>query len=61
MTELHVIRKKIRDRLNEIADELALGVAKDYSEYKYLTGIVSGLAMVERDVLDMIERTEQDD
>lgn len=61
MSELHAIRKKIREKLNEIADELALGAAKDYSEYKYLTGVVSGLAMIERDVLDMIERTEQDD
>lgn len=61
MSELHLIRKKIRDRLNEIADELALGVAKDYSEYKYFTGVISGLAMVERDVIDQLEKQEASD
>ena len=53
MTELEVIKRKIRAKLNELADDIALGSAKDFAEYKYLTGIVSGLAMVERDILDL--------
>lgn len=55
MTELDVIRQKIRQRMNEFADDLASGCATDYSQYKYLTGIVAGLALVERDILDLIE------
>lgn len=39
--------------MNQIADDLALGGAPDYSQYKYLTGVISGLAFVERDILDM--------
>jgi hypothetical protein len=39
--------------MNQIADDLALGGAPDYNQYKYLTGIISGLALVERDILDM--------
>ncbi len=53
MTELDVIKQKIRNKMNELADDIALGSAKDFAEYKYLTGIISGLAMVERDILDL--------
>lgn len=53
MNELFVIKQKIRERMNQIADDLALGGAPDYSQYKYLTGVISGLAFVERDILDL--------
>jgi hypothetical protein len=53
MTELELIRKKIRNKMNELADDIALGSAKDFAEYKYLTGIIAGLAMVERDIVDL--------
>lgn len=55
MTELQVIKSKIRERLNQIADDLAVGAALDYNQYKYLTGIIAGLAMVERDIVDLEE------
>ena len=59
MTELELIRKKIRSKMNELADDIALGSAKDFAEYKYLTGIISGLAMVERDIIDL-ERIQRE-
>lgn len=59
MTELHVIKQKIRNRMNELADDIAGGAAKDFAEYKYLTGIIFGLAAVERDILDL-ERAQRD-
>ena len=59
MTELEVIRKKIRSKMNELADDIALGSAKDFPEYKYLTGIIAGLAMVERDIVDL-ERVQRE-
>lgn len=52
---MQVIKGKIRERLNQIADDLAVGVALDYNQYKYLTGIIAGLAMVERDIVDLEE------
>jgi hypothetical protein len=55
MTELDVIKQKIRKHLNEIADDLALGSAKDYADYRHMTGIVAGLALVEREIMDLIE------
>ncbi len=59
MTEIEVIRQKIRQRLNEFADDLASGCATDFSQYKYLTGIIAGLALVERDILDLKEIQEK--
>lgn len=53
MDELFVLKKKIREILNQLADDLALGSAQDYSQYKYLTGMVAGLALVEREILDL--------
>lgn len=55
MTELQVIKSKIRERLNQIADDLAVGAALDYNQYKYLTGMIAGLAIVERDIVDLEE------
>lgn len=61
MTEIDVIRKKIRSHLNEMADDLASGCASSYDQYRYLTGIIAGLALVERDILDLMEAQEDAD
>ena len=61
MSELFVLKKKIRERLNELADDLALGGAQDFSQYKYMTGVVAGLAMVERDIIDLEEKSKSED
>jgi len=49
------LQKKIRERMNEHADHMSTGNCKDFEEYRYLTGIISGLALVERDILDLLE------
>jgi len=61
MTELDVIKKKIRERLNELADVLANGAAQDFGEYKYIVGQIHGLALAERDILDLEKLTDQED
>lgn len=61
MTELDVIKQKIRNRLNDLADDLASGCATDFHQYKYLTGVVAGLAFVERDILDLQKANDEDE
>lgn len=61
MNELELIRKKIRQHMNEIADDLAGGAAIDYPNYRYLVGMISGLAIVEREIIDIAERSAQED
>lgn len=58
--ELDVIKRKIREHMNILADDLASGVATDFGHYKYITGMITGLAMVERDILDY-EKTRHKD
>ena len=51
-----VLKKKIRNQMNELADHLAVGSAKDMEEYRKITGIIEGLAWTEREVIDLEDR-----
>lgn len=42
--------------MNEHADHIASGACKDFNEYQKMTGIIEGLALAERELLDYIER-----
>jgi len=56
---LRALHTKIREQMNTYADTLAGGGIPDFSEYKRLTGIIEGFALVERDLLDLDEKIEQ--
>ena len=43
---LEALQLKIREYMNECADHLAGGGAKDFTEYKYITGKIEALAIV---------------
>ena len=51
-----VLKKKIRNQMNELADHLAVGSAKDMEDYRKITGIIEGLSWAEREVLDLEEQ-----
>ena len=42
--------------MNELADHLAVGSAKDMEDYRKITGIIEGLAWAEREVIDLEDR-----
>jgi hypothetical protein len=42
--------------MNNIADDIAGGGAIDFPHYKELVGQISGLALAERELLDLQER-----
>ena len=42
--------------MNELADHLALGSAKDIEEYRKICGMIEGLAWAEREVIDIEDR-----
>lgn len=60
MDELDLLRKRIRDRMNDVTDALATGAAQDYPAYTKMVGMVEGLAFAERDLLDIIEKSVRD-
>tara|TARA_R100001377_G_C3108380_1_gene81647 strand:- start:322 stop:510 length:189 start_codon:yes stop_codon:yes gene_type:complete len=51
-----LLKKKIRNQMNELADHLAVGSAKDMEEYRKITGIIEGLAWAEREVIDLEDK-----
>jgi|TARA_Y100000114_G_C11509750_1_gene208415 hypothetical protein len=50
------MKLKLRGMMNEHTDHLATGSIKDFSEYKRISGIIEGLALAERELLDYVER-----
>ena len=56
-----VLRDKIRTDMNNYADDLAGGACRSFDDYQKLCGIISGLALAERYLLDLLQKVEQSD
>jgi len=54
-----VLRKKIRDDMNNYADDCAGGACRSFEEYQKLCGIIQGLALAERYLLDLAQKVEE--
>ena len=54
-----VLREKIRTDMNNYADDLAAGVCQDFGQYQKLCGMIQGLALAERYLLDLAEKVEK--
>jgi hypothetical protein len=59
----YLIKKKLREHLNNLADDLALGGAQDYADYRHRVGVIEGIAIAEREVIDLIDaaKTRQEE
>jgi hypothetical protein len=55
---LEHLRDTIRRIMNEYADNVATGSCQDFAEYKRLCGVIEGLALAERELLDIKEKVE---
>lgn len=55
------VQKQIREDMNVNADVLAQGGAADFAHYKQLVGTITGLALAERYLLDLLEKVKADD
>jgi len=56
---LAYLRQQLRRMMNETSDHLSAGACKDFAEYARCCGVVEGLALAERELLDLQERLEQ--
>ena len=45
--------------MNEMADTVATGSAKNFDEYRKMCGIIEGLALAERELLDLFDALEK--
>ena len=55
----HVLRDKIRTDMNNYADDLAAGACRSFDDYQKLCGIISGLALAERYLIDLQQKVEE--
>jgi hypothetical protein len=56
-----VLREKLRTDMNNYADDLAGGACRTFDEYQKLCGLIQGLAVAERHLLDLVEKIEAAD
>lgn len=54
-----VLREQIRTDMNNYADDCAGGACKTFEEYQKLCGVIQGLAVAERYLLDLAEKVEK--
>jgi hypothetical protein len=57
-------QKNLREYMNEKADFLATGGASSFEEYSKAVGVIQGLALAERELIDLFEalrKGEEDD
>jgi len=57
----NVLREKIRTDMNNYADDMAGGSCRTFEEYQKLCGVISGLAIAERYILDLLKESEEDE
>lgn len=60
-TFVEVLRKKIREDMNNYADDLAGGACRNFDEYQKLCGVIQGLAMAESHLLSLAKKAEESD
>ena len=56
-----VLREQIRTDMNNYADDLAGGSCRSFDEYQKLCGVIQGLAIAERYLLDLAKKVEESD
>ena len=55
----NVLRNQIRTDMNNYADDIAGGACRSFEDYQKLCGIISGLALAERYLLDLLKKVEE--
>ena len=58
---VRVLRDQIRTDMNNYADDLSSGVCQSFDQYQKLCGIIQGLALAERYLLDLAKKVEESD
>jgi len=58
---VRVLREQIRTDMNNYSDDLSAGVCQSFEQYQKLCGIIQGLALAERYLLDLAKKVEESD
>ena len=55
------LRDQLRRYMNDITDSLATGSAKTFEQYQRQVGQIEGLAITERELLNLAKQDEDDE
>jgi hypothetical protein len=58
---LSILRGKLRVIMNDNADAVATGVCRSFDEYAKKCGVIEGLAIAERELIDLSKKLEGTD
>jgi hypothetical protein len=61
MDYFEALRKRLREDMNNFTDDIATGQCATYESYKELCGVIRGLAIAERHLLDLAQNIEETD
>jgi len=56
-----VLREKLRTDMNNYADDLSSGGCRTFEEYQKLCGVIQGLALAERYLLELAQKVDKSD
>ena len=54
-------KKQLLDRQKQVEESILRGDAKDWSEYKFLTGKLAALKQEEQELTDLLKKQELED
>ena len=60
-TAFSVVLKDIDEQRDSITRALSDGAAKDFAEYRYMTGEIRGLSLAHAFITDLVRKMERDD
>ena len=56
-----VLREQVRTDMNNYADDVAGGSCRSFEDYQKLCGVIQGLAIAERYIIDLAEKVNNTD
>ena len=54
-------KKDLEGRCKQVEESIVNGLAKDWADYKYLTGKLAALKQEEQELTDLLRKTELED
>lgn len=56
-----ILNQKINDRIQDLNGALSTGAAKDYAEYKEMSGAIRGLRTAQMELTDLLRKIKESD
>ncbi len=61
MTELDLLVKEFKERIEMLTESMKVGGPRNYEEYRAIVGEIRGLSFAKLSVTDLVRKLENDD